>query len=251
MLADTLEVEGEHQLAQMLPALAAWRRRESDRSATAGWRYRVDWVPVPADGPAVLSGRWLVVAPPGAELAGQCARVMTGAGAEVSRVEVPAAAGRAELAGMLAGDGAGVSGVVSLLALAGEPVPGYPVVAAGLAGTLALVQALGDAGLAAPLWVLTQGAAGPQDQVSSPVQAQVWGLGRVVALEHPDRWGGLVDLPEEPLEGQAGSWLCRVLAGCGEDQVAIRPAGILARRLTRAPQPRGGGSGGDRAGRCW
>jgi short-subunit dehydrogenase len=28
-----------------------------------------------------------------------------------------------------------------------------------------------------------------------------------------------------------------VLAGCGEDQVAIRPAGILARRLARAPRP--------------
>ena len=29
-----------------------------------------------------------------------------------------------------------------------------------------------------------------------PAQARVWGLGRVAALEHPDRWGGLVDLPE-------------------------------------------------------
>ena len=31
--------------------------------------------------------------------------------------------------------------------------------------------------------------------------------------------------------------LCAVLAGCGEDQVAIRGAGILARRLVRAPLP--------------
>ena len=30
---------------------------------------------------------------------------------------------------------------------------------------------------------------------SDPAQARVWGLGRVAALEHPDRWGGLVDLP--------------------------------------------------------
>jgi NAD(P)-dependent dehydrogenase (short-subunit alcohol dehydrogenase family)/acyl carrier protein len=34
--------------------------------------------------------------------------------------------------------------------------------------------------------------------------------------------------------------LCSVLAGCGEDQVAIRAAGILARRLARAPLPRDG-----------
>ena len=29
----------------------------------------------------------------------------------------------------------------------------------------------------------------------TPRQARLWGLGRVAALEHPHRWGGLVDLP--------------------------------------------------------
>ena len=48
--------------------------------------------------------------------------------------------------------------MVSLLALAETPVPGLPVVPAGLAGTLALVQALGDERISAPLWVLTCGA---------------------------------------------------------------------------------------------
>ena len=67
-----------------------------------------------------------------------------------------------------------------------------------------------------------------------------WGLGRVAALEHPDRWGGLVDLPPV-LDDRAGARLCAVLAGCGEDQVAIRGAGILARRLVRAPRRRGAG----------
>ena len=51
-----------------------------------------------------------------------------------------------------------VSGVVSLLGLDETPVPGYQAVTVGLAGTLALVQALGDAGVDAPLWVLTCGA---------------------------------------------------------------------------------------------
>ena len=41
----------------------------------------------------------------------------------------------------------GLSGVLSLLALDERPVRGHPVVSAGLAGTLALVQALGDAGV--------------------------------------------------------------------------------------------------------
>src|SRR5690606_35683178 len=71
------------------------------------------------------------------------------------------------------------------------------------------------------------------------------------------RWGGLVDLPEQ-LDERGAAHLRAVLASTapgGEDQVAIRAAGVLARRLARASsgsgtawQPRGtvlitGGSG--------
>ena len=62
-LAEALAVDGRQSLQDVLPALAAWRRRERDRSVTGGWRYRVTWVPVPDPGPAVLTGTWLVVAP--------------------------------------------------------------------------------------------------------------------------------------------------------------------------------------------
>ena len=136
----------------------------------------------------------------------------------------------------------GISGVLSLLALDEAPVPDHPAVPAGLAGTLALVQALGDAQIAAPLWVLTRGsvAAEAGEPLASPVQAMAWGLGQVAALEHPDRWGGLIDLPPV-LDRRAGTRLCTVLAGCGEDQVAIRSAGIMARRLARATRPPGPG----------
>ena len=118
----------------------------------------------------------------------------------------------------------------------------HPVVQRGLAGTLALVQALGDAGTEAPLWVLTRGAvaAGPGEVLASPVQAQACGLTRVAAQEYPDQWGGLVDLPPV-LDERAAGRLCAVLAGCGEDEVAIRAAGIMARRLVRAPLPAGAG----------
>jgi NADP-dependent 3-hydroxy acid dehydrogenase YdfG len=87
------------------------------------------------------------------------------------------------------------------------------------------------------LWAVTRGAvaAGGEAGPVRVVQAQVWGLGRVVALEHPQRWGGLVDVPEV-LSGRMAGWLRAVLAGeSGEDQVAVRPGGVLARRLVRAP----------------
>jgi short-subunit dehydrogenase/acyl carrier protein len=133
--------------------------------------------------------------------------------------------------------------VVSLLALDESPAAGYPVVPGGLVGTLVLVQALGDAGIGAPLWVLTCGAVatGMDEPVTAPVQAMVWGLGRSAGLEHPDRWGGLIDVRAVWDERAAGR-VCAVLAGCGEDQVAIRPTAIMSRRLVRALQP-GDGQG--------
>ena len=72
-LAGTLAVDEERGLARVLPALAAWRQRETQRSATAGWRYQVHGCPWPHPGRGAL-GRWLLVAPDAAEeLAGWCA----------------------------------------------------------------------------------------------------------------------------------------------------------------------------------
>ncbi|HEY7143181.1 MAG TPA: beta-ketoacyl reductase, partial [Streptosporangiaceae bacterium] len=220
------------------------RSREQDRSATQDWRYRVSWVPVPEPSPAMLPGTWLLVVPagrPGATLAGACARALAARGARTVVVEAAAdELDRRTLAARIAADaGPGVCGVLSLLALDEAPAAGYPVLSSGLAGTQELVQALGDAGLGAPLWVLTCGAVAAGEELARPVQAMAWGLGRVAGLEHPDRWGGLIDLPPV-LDERAAARLCAVLAGIGEDQVAIRGPGILARRLTRAAQPRGG-----------
>ena len=255
-LADTLAVEDRERLGEVLPALASWRRRERDRSVTGDWWYRVAWVPVTEPGTAVLSGAWLVVTParelrPG--VTSWCARALAARGARVVVVEVTGEPDRRVLAAAISEvcGSSGVSGVVSLLALDETPLPAHPVVPAGLAGTIALVQGLGDAEIQAPLWVLTRGAVAAHDgeQVASPVQAMAWGLGRVAGLELPERWGGLIDIPPAPDERapderapdeRAGARLCAVLAGCGEDQVAIRDAGVLGRRLTRAAPPRGG-----------
>jgi acyl transferase domain-containing protein len=214
-------------------------------SVTESWRYRISWAPVPEPGPGALSGTWLIVRPgglAGGDLAAGCVRALATACARVIVIETAAGEDRAALAARLTAvlTGARVSGVQGILSLVGldeGPVPGHQVVA-GLAGTLTVLQALGDAGVAAPLWVLTRGAvaAGPGDQVTSPVQAGVWGLGRVADLEHPDRWGGLVDVPPV-LDERAGARLRAVLAGFGENEVAIRDTGILARRLVRTPRP--------------
>ncbi|MEU6963704.1 type I polyketide synthase, partial [Streptomyces chrestomyceticus] len=237
-LGDGLALEGGRPFNEVLPALASWRRRERDRSTTAGWRYRTGWSAIAEPDARLLSGTWLVAVPAGpvaTELAQSCVGALSARGAEAVVVEVPAGTvDRAELVVLLTGaaDVSAVSGVLSLLALDEALMPGHPVVPVGLAVTLGLVQALGDAGIEAPLWIATRGAvaAGRGEALARPVQAQVWGLGRVVALEHPERWGGLVDLPES-LDERTGGRLVAVLAGCGENEVAVRRAGILGRRL--------------------
>jgi acyl transferase domain-containing protein len=168
------------------PEMASWLSR-AGRQVTEAWRYRVAWAPVPDPGPVLLSGSWLVVTgPDGGELAGWCERALRARGARVMVAEVAAGADRAGAAARIAEAVAGgpVAGVVSLAASLAGSLDGPD----GPAGTLAVVQALGDARIGARLWVVTWGAvaAGEREVPPSPVQAMVWGLGLSAALEHPD-----------------------------------------------------------------
>ncbi|MGP9017966.1 type I polyketide synthase [Streptomyces sp. BR1] len=227
-----LELDGDQPLSEVVPALSAWRRRRRTQSEVDGWRYRVSWKPVVSSG--VVGGAWLVLLPAGFEEDAWVADVVRGlgdGGAGVRRVVVAAGADRVALAGLLTGSGA-AAGVVSLLAL--DEVSGVVL-------TAGVVAALGDAEIPAPLWCVTRGAVsvGRSDRLVSAVQAQVWGLGRVAALEVPERWGGLVDLPGV-LDGRVLSRLVGVLgSGSGEDQVAVRSSGVFGRRLVRAPRAEG------------
>ncbi|MDT3400846.1 KR domain-containing protein, partial [Streptomyces sp. B1866] len=136
------------------------------------------------------------------------------------------------------GGAEGFAGVVSLLGAApdgGAADRDAPAALVGAAAaTAVLVQALGDAGVEAPLWCVTAGAVSVTgEDLAGAVGAGVWGLGRVIGLEHPRRWGGLVDLPAVP-DGRALAALAGVLAAGGaEDEIAVRPLGTFARRLAR------------------
>ncbi|MEU9678862.1 beta-ketoacyl synthase N-terminal-like domain-containing protein, partial [Streptomyces parvus] len=137
-------------LGAALPVLSSWRRRSSDLSTVDSWRYEVTWQPVSGGvDRAGLEGAWLVVSPSACAdhpvVAGMRAR-----GGEVVEWLVDGGeVSRAALAARIAEQGAGFVGVVSLLAL-GQDDPA--------SGTLALMQALGDAELSVPLWCVTRGA---------------------------------------------------------------------------------------------
>nr|AYW76483.1 MjmI [Streptomyces sp.] len=253
-LASSLRVDGAA-LSPVVPALSSWRRQRRERSLVDGWRYRVVWTPLADTAMDTAPGTWLAVVPARYAEDAWVTSVLAAVGTDAVLFEVDEPGNgetdRTALARRLAEvatstDGAGFAGVLSLLALGESPGAEHPAVPVGLAQTVALVQALGDAGIEAPLWCVTRGAVsiGRSDRVASPVQAQVWGFGRVAALEHPRRWGGLVDLPED-VDRRAARRLAGVLAagpvgdgmgdgdgdGNGEDQVAIRPSGLFGRRL--------------------
>ncbi|WP_456320007.1 type I polyketide synthase [Phytohabitans suffuscus] len=223
-------------LSAVLPALVAWRRQRRDRAAVDALRYRVAWQPVGALPRAVLTGSWLLVTAGGVHDS-DVAAALTAHGAEVRRLVLDdECVDRAVLASRLPGAD-DVTGIVSVLAAAQEPSERYPALSEGLALTVALVQALGDTGIDAPLWCLTRGAVatGPSDATVRPAQAQVLGVAWTAALEHPRRYGGAIDLPDL-LDERAAQRLAAVLTGdTGEDQVAIRPHAALARRVVRAP----------------
>ncbi|GGO37823.1 type I polyketide synthase [Streptomyces lasiicapitis] len=243
-LTSTLVDVDESSLGAVLPGLASWRRQRRERSTLDGWRYRVTWKPLAGGLPTpALSGRWLVVAP---ESAGDHAwatgavEALTQAGAEIVELSLPVAELTRETLAVrlraLVAD-SGLAGVVSLLGLEESAHAEHDGVPAGLTGTVALVQALGDAGIGARLWAVTSGAVstGRSDALESAFQAQVWGLGRVVALEHPDRWGGLIDLPAS-YDTRTGARLAAILTGVGdEDQLAVRDTGVFVRRFAHAP----------------
>ncbi|MGW3572144.1 SDR family NAD(P)-dependent oxidoreductase, partial [Streptomyces sp. NPDC000941] len=251
-LAQLLEPEGDaatgiEALRPALPVLSAWRRRHRERTTLASWRHQVRWTPLPEPGASALHGTWLLLVPAGQEdhpAVRTATRALTDHGADVEpRTADAGATDREAFARQLSGlpSLTAFSGVLSLLALDERPHPGHPAVPAGLAATVAALQALGDAGINAPLWCLTQGAVstGGDDPLTNPLQAQAWGVGRVAALEHADRWGGLIDLPPEPDERTA-ALLAALLAGVPpggppEDQAAIRARGLLVRRLAHAP----------------
>ncbi|WP_371502193.1 type I polyketide synthase [Kitasatospora sp. NBC_00374] len=238
-----------------LPTYAFQRRRywldaprlASGRAARGGspGRYRVGWQRAEAR-PGAPGGRWLLVVPDGGARA--TADLLAGALASAGATPVllplgGSARDRERLAGRLARTQAGgpaFSGVLSLLALDGSPDAGQPVLSAGLAGAVALAQALADLGWRSPLWCVTSGAVsvGAGDPVTDPGQAMHWGLGRTVGLERAGQWGGLVDLPPSagPREAEG---LCAALAGVdGEDQIAVRADGRWVRRLLPAGPPR-------------
>ncbi|MDF5730186.1 MAG: type I polyketide synthase, partial [Rhizonema sp. PD38] len=81
------------------------------------------------------------------------------------------------------------------------------------------------------LWLLTRGAVPIGSNLSGVAQAPLWGLGKVVALEHPDLWGGMLDLAPQSTTEEATKLLAEIEYSFGEDHIAFRNGNRYVARL--------------------
>ena len=90
----------------------------------------------------------------------------------------------------------------------------------GSAHAMQLAKALPES--TGKLWFVTRGA---QAVVPGPVevaQGPLWAFARVIGLEYPDIWGGLLDIdPADSLEAQANSVFGEIKTGGSEDQAGV------------------------------
>ncbi|MDP5336971.1 MAG: type I polyketide synthase [Nodularia sp. (in: cyanobacteria)] len=86
------------------------------------------------------------------------------------------------------------------------------------------------------LYMITRGAQAVEpSQPLAIEQATLWGLGRVIALEHPEVWGGLVDLDPATSSAELSLLGSELLQGDNNHLVAFRDNQRYVARLQRQP----------------
>ncbi|WP_219664092.1 type I polyketide synthase [Streptomyces bambusae] len=227
------------------------RRTGTPARVPAAWVHRVEWQPEPLPAPPSAAGS----GPGGRDGSVLVVVDRRGVGAAlVARLRESGVPCRttdaAELAGLSAeavrdrlGSLADVQHIVhcgSLDTAAGNGADAEAAVRLA-ADALHLLQALGGRGGGARLWLVTSLAQAAGDHDPDPAQAQLWGMGRCFALEHPEDWGGLIDLGG--LTGSSGTEVgaaavrAELAAGTAGVQCAYRDGVRLVPRLVRAALP--------------
>ena len=87
------------------------------------------------------------------------------------------------------------------------------------------------------LWLVTRGAVPVGPSLPAVAQAPLWGMGKVVALEHPELFGGIFDLAFEPAADEVARLLVEIGDSQGEDHIAFRDEHRYVARLVRKKLP--------------
>jgi len=86
------------------------------------------------------------------------------------------------------------------------------------------------------LWLVTRGCQRieSENDVIAVEQTPMWGLGKAIALEHPEIWGGLVDLDPAQKEDEISMLIDEILTSSKEDLIGFRQGQRWIARLTTA-----------------
>jgi acyl transferase domain-containing protein/acyl-CoA synthetase (AMP-forming)/AMP-acid ligase II/pimeloyl-ACP methyl ester carboxylesterase len=101
---------------------------------------------------------------------------------------------------------------------------------------LKLIQTLYQKSIIAPLWIIARGAQKIENNLvtsSSILSNAFWGLGKVIASEHPESYGGIIDLPLQPETGEATKILTAITNSAKEDYLVLRQDKVYVPRLTK------------------
>ncbi|OBK32122.1 polyketide synthase [Mycobacterium sp. 1245111.1] len=102
-----------------------------------------------------------------------------------------------------------------------------------------LTAAIAETSAAPKLYLLTRNAQPVSEgDRANASQAVLWGLGRTLALEHPEFWGRVIDIDESVPDGLAASYVVdEARADDHEDQVVYRAGVRRVPRLQKAHAP--------------
>ncbi|THF70281.1 SDR family NAD(P)-dependent oxidoreductase [Deinococcus sp. Arct2-2] len=181
------------------------------------------------------AGRWLLFADEAdfaaklrAELEARqgTVQVVAPLGTHIPSAAEVAPADRAALTALLAQAGA-FAGIIFAWGLNSPAAPSISDLqqteTIGGQSVLALVQALATTETHTALWLVTRGAQAVGGKGVTPMQAGLWGLGRVVGTEYPHLVPRLLDLdPAAPAAASAGVLVRELLGNSAEDEVAFR-----------------------------
>jgi acyl transferase domain-containing protein/D-arabinose 1-dehydrogenase-like Zn-dependent alcohol dehydrogenase/acyl carrier protein len=208
--------------------------RGTDR--TAEWLYQLKWrsAELAPSTSAAAAGSWLLLLDRGG-LGKALARELESRGEDCACIEYADSTEPEFFKELLRPCRA----IVSFWALESRGNPASSADDPALIGTLHLVQALAQAGWrdAPRLFLVTRGAQAAIDgEETAMMQASLWGLGRTIALEHPELACTRIDLgreaaPDATAEIQTLSR--ELLANSREDQIAFRGGQRYVARLAR------------------
>lgn len=103
----------------------------------------------------------------------------------------------------------------------------------GCRSVLNLIRSVIETNLTgARLWLITRGAQSIGTETVSPAQSALWGMGRVIAAEYPETFGGLIDLDAGTTPSALFGEIVR--PADGEDQIVYRADQRYVARLTRS-----------------